>query len=148
MKFSNKIYSKAVFLLIFVGILYACDDPKPNDLLPERDVNVVVDINLPLYQDLLIPSGYAFTPVTAEFGLQGIVIVNLNSRYVAFDRACPHMALNDCSPMSFNYPLLKCNCDNATFNLLDGGTSSDVDFQAREYHVEVINGSQLRITNY
>lgn len=139
---------KIFLILVFVGSFQSCDDPKPNDLLPKRDVNVVIDINLPLYQDLLIPSGSALTPVSPEYGLQGIVIVNLNSRYVAFDRACPHLALNDCTPMSFSYPLLKCACDNTTFNLLNGGISSEVNFQAREYHVEAINGSQLRISSY
>ncbi|PIE48226.1 MAG: hypothetical protein CSA40_01395 [Flavobacteriales bacterium] len=137
-------------LVLILGIsLMSCGDHKPNDLLPDKDVNVVIDLSLPLYQDLLIPSGYAFTPITAEYGLQGIVIINKNSStYAAFDRACPHLALNDCGAMTYDGLYLKCPCDGVQFNPLNGGTSTQVEFQAREYHVEVLGANKLRIRSY
>jgi len=139
------------FLIISFGLLISCDDPKPNDLLPDRTVNVTVDMGLPMYQNLLVPSGYAVTPTSPEYGFKGILIINRNgSGYVAYDRACPHYGVNDCSAMTYDGLYLKCPCDNSRFNPLNGGVSitEGIDYQAREYHVEMLSATVLRISNY
>ena len=139
---------KKLFLIVSVVFLWvSCDDPQPNDLLPHREVDVSVDLNLPMYQNLLLPGGYAFTPTTSEYGFKGIFIYNRNGRYVAFDRACPHLAVNACAAMTFDGLYLICTCDGTKFNPINGGTSSTVEFQAREYHVTVY-GNVLKINNY
>ena len=58
------------FLFMSFGLFISCEDYKPNDLLPNRDVNVTIDMSLPMYQNLLVPSGYAYTPISPEFGLK------------------------------------------------------------------------------
>lgn len=138
-------------MLVTVSFAFtACSNPEPNDILPDKDVNVVIDLGLPLYQNLQVPTGWAFTPNTSEYGISGILIYNRNGTYVAYDRACPHYAPNDCTPMTFDGLYLKCTCDNTTFNILNGGTSNspNVPQQAREYHVEILNANTLRIRNY
>ncbi len=139
-----KKYILQIFLSFF---LFSCGETQPNDLLPERNVNVSVDLSLPMYQDLLVPGGWAYTPTSAEYGFKGILVYNKNGNYVAFDRACPHYAVNDCLAMTFDGLYLKCACDNSTFNILNGGTSAQVNYQAREYHVQA-NGNILIITSY
>ena len=125
-----------------------CDDPKPHDLLPQRDVNVTIDLGLPIYQNLLVPGGYAYTPSSPEYGFRGILVYNRNNSFVAYERACPHYAVNDCAAMVFDGLYLKCLCDNSTFNVLNGGYSTTVDYLAREYHVEMLSSNILRISNY
>jgi nitrite reductase/ring-hydroxylating ferredoxin subunit len=138
-----------IFSIIFLGLfLLSCDDPKPNDLLPDREVNVVVDLGLPIYQNLLVPGGFAYTPTTVEYGFKGIIVINKNSNYIAYERACPHLSIDECTAMTYDGLYLKCTCDNTLFNPLTGGTSSTSEFQAREYHVQNLGGNQLRITNF
>ena len=143
------------FLFMSFGLFISCEDYKPNDLLPNRDVNVTIDMSLPRYQNLLVPGGYASTPsppTYPEYGFKGILIINRNgNNYVAYDRACPHYGVSDCSAMTYNGLYLICPCDNSEFNPLNGGVSATegIDFQAREYHVEPLEGTNiLRITSY
>jgi nitrite reductase/ring-hydroxylating ferredoxin subunit len=148
--FFKGLFMRNLYLfLISVGLIIACkNDTKPNDLLPDRNVNVSIDINLPMYQNLLVPGGWAYTPTTAEYGFKGILVYNKNGNYIAYDRACPHLAVSDCTAMIFDGLYLKCSCDNSTFNIFNGGVSTTVDFQAREYHVEIVSSNILRISNY
>lgn len=137
------------FLFMSFGLFISCEDYKPNDLLPNRDVNVTIDMSLPMYQNLLVPSGYAYTPISPEFGLKGILIINRNgSGYIAYDRACPHYGVNDCTAMTYDGLYLNCPCDSSQFNPLTGGVSNTVEYQAREYHVEMLSATVLRISNF
>jgi len=126
-----------------------CSDPEePTDLLPDIQVNYIVNMNLPLYQDLLIPGAYAETP--QNIGVQGIIIYNFNNQYKAFDLACPHYPTGSCDKMTFDGSLyLTCPCDETKFSIYDGASQNEnVSQRAREYHVEELGGNQLRITNY
>ncbi len=134
--------------LLWLFISGSCkDNTQPTDLLPEVNVNYIVNMNLPLYQDLLIPGGYAETPV--DVGVQGILIYNMNNRYKAFDLACPHYTPGSCGQMTFDGSLfLECPCDQTHFSIYDGASQNEnVPQRAREYFVEVMGGNQLRITN-
>lgn len=138
---------KYFFITLFSVFFLSCGEHVPNDLLPERNVDVTISLSLPVYQNLMVPGGWAYTPTTFEYGFQGILIYNRNGSYIAFERACPHLYVNTCTAMTFDGLFMKCPCDNATFNILNGGISSQVDYQAREYHVQK-NGDNIRITSY
>ncbi len=137
---------KTLFYLFFFLLIFSCDNPTPNDLLPNTPVDITINLNNPEFNNLQIPSGWAYT----SGGIKGILLYNRNGTYVAFDRACPHLAPTSCSAMVFDGFLLKCTCDNSLFNIFNGGISETegVNYSAREYHVQVINASSLRITNY
>lgn len=132
-----------IFLLLCI---ISCEKNETNDILPNRDVNITVDLNLPQYIDLQIPSGWAYT----NGGLKGVVILNTgtgNPNFKAFDRACPNY---DCtSPMIFDGSLkLTCPCDNSIYSIIDGSPqTSGNKYFAREYKVTEI-GNALIITNY
>jgi nitrite reductase/ring-hydroxylating ferredoxin subunit len=147
--FSNKLHiitmQKLLLLFVIVGFI-SCEKNDTQDILPNINVNVTVNLDLPQYIDLQTPSGWAYT----NGGLKGIIIQNtgLTPKYKAFERACPN---NDCvTPMTFDGSLkLKCSCDNSEYSIIDGTpqTSGNSQF-AREYKVNVVNSKTLIITNY
>jgi nitrite reductase/ring-hydroxylating ferredoxin subunit len=136
------------FLLLFlITFFFSCEKNNTNDILPNIDVNVVLDLNLPEYIQLKTPSNWVYV----QGGLQGIVVQNTgigNPNFKAFERACPN---NDCtSPMTFDGSLkLKCSCDNSEYSIIDGSpqTAGNIHF-AREYKVNQVNENTLIITNY
>lgn len=139
---------KKIFIVTVILFLFSCDDPKYNDLLPEKAVDVTINLNIPQYINLQTPGGWAETPIGGLYGHKGIFIYRSNSRYYAYERACPHKDVNQCEPMTFDGSYLICPCDDSKFNFLNGGGSTDVSYRAREYHVQEINSATLRITNF
>jgi nitrite reductase/ring-hydroxylating ferredoxin subunit len=137
---------KYFYYLLFFSLLAACENPTPNDLLPNTAVDITVNLNNPEFNNLLISGGWAYT----AGGIKGILLYNRNGTYVAFERACPHLAPSSCNAMTFDGLLLKCTCDNSVFNIFNGGVSetAGIDYSAREYHVQMINSETLRITNF
>lgn len=133
--------------LIIVLVFTSCEKNDSLDILPDKSVNVTLNLDLPQYINLLTPTGWAYT----NGGLNGIVIQNSgigNPPYKAFDRACPN---NDCqTPMNFDGSLkLKCSCDESEYSILDGSpqTSGNSNY-AREYRVILINSKTINITNF
>lgn len=138
---------RKLLLLLLMTSFLSCEKNETNDLLPDMDVDVTINLNLPQYIDLQTPSGWAY----ASGGIKGILVINSgtgNPPYKAFDRACPN---NDCgSAMTFDGSLkLKCSCDNSEYSIIDGSpqTKGNSHF-AREYRVNVISSSTINITNY
>lgn len=148
--FTNKLditTMRKLFLLLVLVVFYSCEKNDTNDILPDVFVDETINLNLPQYIDLQTPSGWAYT----NGGIKGIILQNTgigNPPFKAFDRACPN---NDCAtPMTFDGSLkLKCSCDNSEYSIIDGSpqTAGNIHF-AREYRVNVINGSTLNIRNY
>lgn len=136
--------------LFFLLIVWGCDKSTPNDLLPDTQVDVTIDLNLPSYQNLLVPGGWAFTPTTPGYGIKGILIYNQGGNFLAYERACPHLEVSVCTAMTFDGLLLKCTCDNSVFNIFNGGVSqtTGIEYTAREYHVQEIGTATLRISNF
>lgn len=137
---------KLLFLLVLISF-FSCEKNDTNDILPKLTVNIIIDLNLPQYLDLLTPRGWVYT----SGGIKGIFIQNTgigSQPYKAFERACPN---NDCTnPMTFDKSLkLKCPCDASEYSIIDGSpqTPGNLHF-AREYRVNVLNSSSLNITNF
>lgn len=138
---------RKLFLLLVLAAFFSCEKNDTNDILPDVYVDETINLNLPQYIDLQTPSGWAYT----NGGIKGIILQNTgigNPPYKAFDLACPN---NDCpAPMTFDGSLkLKCSCDNSEYSIIDGApqTPGNIHF-AREYRVNVINGSTLNIRNF
>ena len=140
---------KLILLLILVTF-FSCEKNDTIDFLPKATVDVTLNLNLPQYQNLQIPTGWVYIEKGPNKGLQGILIQNtgLTPKYKAFERACPN---NDCNtPMIFDGSLkMKCPCDQSEYSIIDGSpqTSGNIHF-AREYRVLVINSTTLNITNF
>jgi len=140
---------RKLLLLFSIIALFSCEKNETNDVLPYAPVNITLNLNLPLYQDLQIPSEWVYIEKGANRGLQGIIIqsTGLTPPYKAYEAACPN---NDCNtPMVFDGSLkMKCPCDNSEYSIIDGSpqTSGNSHF-AREYKVNQINSTTLIITN-
>ncbi len=150
--FTNKLQiitmQKLLYLFLIVALI-SCEKNETNDILPFANVDVTLNLNLPQYQNLQIPTEWVYIEKGANRGLQGIIIqsTGLTPPYKAYERACPN---NDCTtPMVFDGSLkMKCPCDNSEYSIIDGApqTAGNSHF-AREYKVNQINPSTLIITN-
>jgi len=145
----HTITMRALFLLFLLTSLFSCEKNETNDVLPYAPVDITLNLNLPLYQKLQIPTEWVYIEKGANRGLQGIIIqsTGLTPPFKAYEAACPN---NDCaSPMVFDGSLkMKCPCDNSEYSIIEGSpqTSGNSHF-AREYKVTQINSTTLIITN-
>lgn len=138
---------KVVFLLLTICLLGCTNNGANNDCSPFIAVNETVNLDLPQFIDLQVPGGWAYAPG----GLQGLIIYNINgNQFKAFDRLCPGQNLSSCSQMTVDASLrIVCPCDQSEFNILNGSPlTQGVTCFAKEYLVENLNGTVLRITNF
>ena len=134
-----------ITFLLFIG-LFACNTTDDNNpVLPDVAVNTTVFLNNPTNNDLLFVGGY----VEIQGGIKGIVVYrSTNDTFFAYDLACPHLAVNECTKMTVNGLFMICTCDNSKFALaLGGAPQSDTPYPAKEYKI-VKNGNTLKITNF
>ena len=135
------------YLLVFIFIsLCSCSNPDDgNTILPNVPVNVTLNLNLPIYQDLLINNGSAFV---SNHGIKGIIVFRFSeSSIFAWDAACPHISPSQCSTMNIIGVKMVCGCNSSEFSLLDGSPLSGTQFPARQYKVSK-TGNALTITNF
>jgi len=135
--------------LFLLATLFSCEKNESYDVLPYATVNITLNLNLPQYQKLQIPTEWVYLEKGVNRGLQGIIIqsTGLTPPYKAYEAACPN---NDCtSPMVFDGSLkMKCSCDKSEYSIIDGSpqTSGNSHF-AREYKVTRLNATTIIITN-
>lgn len=140
---------KNVFLFILISSLFSCKDDyvDGNTLLPNVTVNFTINLNLPEGIDLRTGGNYKIFP---NKGIRGVIVFNNGlENYTAFDLACPHIELQECSTMTFEQSQLsmKCPCDDKEFSKIDGAPlDSSIRYAARNYSV-VQNGDYLIVRN-
>ena len=136
------------FAIISVFVFSSCsNNSQNNDVLPFIQVDETIDLSLPLYQDAIVPGGWAYAPG----GLRGLIIRNMgNEVFKAFERAAPHLPNSDCSQMVVeNSLIMRCPCDDSEFQIINGAPLTEgISYSAREYWVTNLNGTILRITNF
>jgi nitrite reductase/ring-hydroxylating ferredoxin subunit len=136
-------------VILFVSILFfACTESGDNnDCFPFISVNETINLDLPQFIDLQVPGGWAYT----VGGHQGLIIYNINGvQFKAYDRLCPGQNISSCSQMIVDSNLrILCQCDDSEFNILNGQPlTPGVECFAKEYLVENLNGTILRVTNF
>ena len=139
---------KKFFLIIITCSFFACTDSNiDNNCVPFIGVDETINLDLPQYTNLLVPSGWAY----ASGGQQGLILYNVNgSQFKAFDRLCPGQIPSSCSQMFVNSLQMVCPCNGLKYNLLNGApiTEGSTCF-AKEYLVRIdYSKSVLRITNF
>ncbi len=139
---------KKIILLLTILFITSCDEDivDNNKYLPNISVNFSVDLNLPEGNNLLI-NGYNIFP---NEGIRGIIIFNNGlGNFVAFDLACPHIDLQDCSTMTFNQTdlYMKCDCDGEEFSKIDGAPKNPAIQYAARYYIVTKTGNILYIHN-
>ncbi|MGB2128265.1 MAG: hypothetical protein ACPHXR_02190 [Flavicella sp.] len=157
---------KHVFLFVFLkGLMSSCmtDSYPSRNFVPNLEINFTVDMNLPQFQQLLIPGGHVYV---SNLGHKGIVIYSLNAEdYYAYDLSCPHQACGTAMDRS-NFPEFFNTCadDGIFYSIVIPGYSttyrkdeegnridipSNMSYEMQAYAVTKIgNGAQLSITNF
>lgn len=139
---------KKLFYLFLIIICFGCSgNGVINNCFTNNFVDETLNLDLPQYINLKVPGGWSY----AVGGHRGIAIFNLNgSQFKAYDRLCPEQDQTSCTPMVVeNSIILKCTCDENEYNILNGSplTSGGTCF-AKEYLVQVISPTVIRITNF
>ncbi|MFY0602834.1 MAG: hypothetical protein JXQ93_02720 [Flavobacteriaceae bacterium] len=137
---------KRYLLLLMITCLNCSDSGVVNNCFPNNFVDETISLDLPQFINLRVPGGWGY----ANGGLAGLVIFNQGNNFKAFDRRCPEQDQSSCASMIVeNDIILKCTCDDNEYNYLNGSplTSGATCF-AREYRVQVISSTVIRITNF
>ena len=105
---------RRIFVLIFLNLLlFGCsadDEIKNNPYLPDLNFSFRLDLNLPEYNSLRYPGN---TFVTRNFGINGVVIYNLNNnQYMAFELTDPNHIPQTCSRLEVKGTEATCSCDD------------------------------------
>ena len=138
---------KGLILVLTVCFFSCTSSGGNNDCFPFVSVNETVNLSLPQFIDLQVPGGWAYT----SGGHQGLIVYNLNGvQFKAYDRLCPGENISSCSQMIVDANLrILCQCDDSEYNILNGAPlTPDATCFAKEYLVENLNGTILRITNF
>ena len=136
--------------IAFSIVLLSCSKDSVrnnNPYLPSyRFSSSVINLNLPLYNQLNFP-GNAITYSEIGVGvLNKIFIINTGSNYLAFDAACPNQELSSCSSMNLVGIKAVCPCDDAEYSLFSG-QAPGMQYPMLQYRVEVLSPESIRVYN-
>lgn len=134
-----------LLICFFFGIISCGSTDDNNQFLSNVPVNFTINLNLAEGIDLQVPGG---SKVFANEGIRGVVVFRQNiDLFVAFDLACPHIELQDCSTMTVGSLFMTCPCDDQRFQLTNGAPENgSINESARFYNVTK-NGSILRVSS-
>ncbi|GAA4889316.1 hypothetical protein GCM10023311_11680 [Flaviramulus aquimarinus] len=94
-------------------------DDRNCRFLLDISVNETINLNFPEFSQLKSINVPVHIPLIG--GKDGIIVNNTGSRYVAFDATDPNHIPTDCSFLSINGIIAKCNCEDGNeYSLLDG----------------------------
>lgn len=141
---------KVCSLLVLVLISISCSTNDSGRIDNPNLINVsfrlVLNLNLPEYNSLNFP-GNSYT--TYNTGINGVVVYNINNtQFTAFELSDPNHPLNDCSSLSVQGVIAKCDCnDGNSYNILTGElTNGNGQYTLKPYRVNK-NGNVLEVFN-
>ena len=139
---------KYILLLIISLFFVGCTDNEnsnKNPYIPNYNFSVDLNLNLPLYSNLKNPSNGIYY---SDAGVKGIIVFNTgNGNYNAFDAACPNQEISNCSTMTIKGINALCACDSKEYNLFTGQATTTATYPMKQYRVEAISETQIRIYN-
>ncbi|PJJ09630.1 nitrite reductase/ring-hydroxylating ferredoxin subunit [Flavobacterium sp. 1] len=138
---------KHILLLIISLFFLRCSDNQnsnKNPYIPNYSFSVDLNLNLPLYSNLKSPGNGIYY---SNAGAKGIIVFNTGTGYNAFDAACPNQEISSCSTMTIKGINALCVCDNKEYNLFTGQGSTAVTYPMKQYRVQVVSDTQIRIYN-
>jgi len=107
-----------VIILILTSLSCRRDTQDPG-FIPDVPVSLYVYPNDPLFFDLQLIGGWVYI----EGGVRGILVYRSDfNEFIAYERACPSVPLEDCSRIevqSDNFTAI-CPCDSTTYQIIDG----------------------------
>jgi len=141
---------KVCSLLVLVLISSSCSTNDSGRIDNPNLINVsfrlVLNLNFPEYDNLNFP-GNSYT--TYNTGINGVVVYNINNtQFTAFELSDPNHPLNECSSLSVQGVIAKCDCnDGNSYNILTGElTNGSGQYTLKPYRVSK-NGNVLEVFN-
>ncbi|WP_163398031.1 hypothetical protein [Flavobacterium fluviatile] len=138
---------KIWLLILLVSLLFSCGDNdinNKNPYIPNYNVDLQINTNLPSYNKLLYPSNPVFVP---NHGAKGVIVMMTSpGTYIAFDAACPNQALNSCTAMTIDGINAVCSCDKSSYSLFSGVGYAKEEYPMKQYRVET-NGNFIHVYN-
>ena len=136
-----------MFTLFFTSLGCSSDDDmRRNPYLPPLNFSVNFDLSLPEYNQLNFP-GNNF--VTRNYGLNGIVIYNLNNdQYLAYELSDPNHIPQACSALIVEGIEAICSCEDGNrYNIITGEQVAGTGEYALQFYRIVRTGNVLQISN-
>ena len=144
---------KHFFSLIFIALLFSCenDSTNRNPYLQEVSFSFELNLDLPLYTGLNNIGNPVYVG-TSGVGTRGIFVMQVSpDQFFAFEASCPNHAPNSCSTMTINGQNVECSCENFEYNLFNGQLLNRPDDDNRYYDLLFyntrFNGSSVFVSN-
>lgn len=140
-------YNRLLIFCLFAIVLgYSCE--KNGDYpIPNVPVNLVLNLNLPAYQNLNNPGGWAYV----NGGSKGIVVYRNFDNFVALDRHTTVNPTDECSVAevdSTNNFILLDPCSNSEYSITTGAVLKEpARWPLRQYFTSWDQAFVLQITN-
>jgi hypothetical protein len=96
-----------VLLMLFLAFTgTSCNQQQDENLIPNRPVNIRVNMELPLYVNLQFPGNHVYL----NGGNSGVVLIHgFDGEFYALDRMCSYEPFNECSRIEIDESLsMKC----------------------------------------
>lgn len=141
---------KNLALNLLMIVILGCSDSDRmrynNPFLPDLNVALQLDLNLPEYNNLQFPGNKY---VTYNYGIKGIVVYCLNpDTYFAFELTDPNHPPQNCSRLTVTGIHAACDCDENEYEIISGQiVEGQAEFTLKPYRVEKI-GNVLQITSF
>ena len=134
-------------LLIFI-LINGCQNNQTNynPFIPDIDFERVININLPVYDDLKFNGGSVKIDGIA---VCGIILFNFNNDIIAWESCDPnHKKINSCPSLTVEGVQAKCICENNLYSLATGQILNEFssNYPLIRYMTERI-GNTIRIYN-
>lgn len=135
--------------IISTLILGSCSssDDGGGSCLPQYNISVSINVNLPLYSQLVTGVGWTYVPAGEGSGPRGLIVVNTGTGFKAYDRNAPHICPTANSTLEVVEDMkIYCPEDDAEWILLTGQPLQIADRPPRTYQA-VRNGDIITIFN-
>jgi hypothetical protein len=149
----KNIMKKLVIVIFLLGLLTgysSCGNKVVESPIPNVSFDITLNLNLPLYTELLHPMGGIV--YVDNVGSKGIAILRISQdQFVVYDRHCSYNVDEGCRVFidPENIASLKDSlCCSSSFNMLNNGLpdSGPASLSLKPYNY-TFNGSNLRVYN-
>jgi nitrite reductase/ring-hydroxylating ferredoxin subunit len=140
---------KYLVLFFALSLLLSCSKEEirnNNPYLPSYNFDIPIDMNLPAYNNLMFTANPVVITVDG-IGINGIVVMNTGSGYVAYENTCPNQEVTTCSVLVRDGILMRCLCDGIEYSLFDGSPTTPARFGLRAYRVQILSATSIRVYN-
>ncbi len=140
---------KILTLVVLIIALAACSSDSyvnRNPYLNTGSFSCTIDITLPSNDNLR----FTANPVvirTAGYGINGLIVMNTGSGYVAWENTCPNQEITSCSILTLNGAYATCPCDDVKYSLFTGQPTTPMKFNLKAYRIEILSSTAIRVYN-